>query len=186
MTMISPSPRRMFRRRTRRQVVIWTAVAATISLCTAALPFLEVRGVAAIPVAQALVPLGVIALALLALTAAFLRLWAAALVLVLGAVIGGVPTLTPVRTAQACEISAPLTVMSFNTKLADADPAALSELIRTSESDAVILLEADERLIDELLTAHGLVDVLPYRTREVSAGQASGSVILSAYPLSLE
>lgn len=177
---------RMSRRGTRRQVIIWTSVAVVISACAAALPYLEIRGVAAIPVAQALVPLGALVLILLALTSLIFRVWAAALVFVIGAVISGAPALTPVHAGEACEIDAQVTVLSFNAKLAGADPAALAGLIRTTEPDAVMLLETDETLIDAVITEDELTEVLPYRTREVTPGPASGSVILSAYPLSQE
>ena len=184
--MASEQGRRIVRRRTRRQVITWTTVAATISLLAAALPYLEIRGVAAIPVLQALVPLGAVALLVFALTSMVFRLWAAALVFVIGAAISGIPTLTPIREAQACEAGTPLTVLSFNAKLSGADPAALSELIRATRPDAVVLLETNETLIDAVRIQNDLADALPYRTREVTQGQASGSVILSAHPLSLE
>ena len=161
--MASEQGRRIVRRRTRRQVITWTTVAATISLLAAALPYLEIRGVAAIPVLQALVPLGAVAL-----------------------LVFGIPTLTPIREAQMCEAGTPLTVLSFNAKLSGADPAALSELIRATRPDAVVLLETNETLIDAVRIQNDLADALPYRTREVTQGQASGSVILSAHPLSLE
>ena len=44
----------------------------------------------------------------------------------------------------------------------------MTALIRTTEPDAVMLLEADETLIDAVLTEDGLADVLPYRTHEVT------------------
>ncbi|MFE7845721.1 endonuclease/exonuclease/phosphatase family protein [Microbacterium sp. NPDC057407] len=141
---------------------------------------------AAVPVAQALVPVGAMGLVALALIAGVFRIWAAAIVLLIGAVISGVPTLTPVRAVEACKMSGQLTVMAFNAKFAGADPAELSALIRTTGADAVVLLETDEELIDVILTDHELADILPYRTREVDPRPASGSVILSAYPLSLE
>ena len=108
--MASEQGRRIVRRRTRRQVITWTTVAATISLLAAALPYLEIRGVAAIPVLQALVPLGAVALLVFALTSMVFRLWAAALVFVIGAGISGIPTLTPIREGEVCEAGTPLTV----------------------------------------------------------------------------
>lgn len=167
-------------------MIIWTSVAVVISACAAALPHLEIRGLAAIPVAQALVPLGALALLVLALTSLIFRVWTAALVFIIGAMISGAPALTPVHVGEACETDTRVTVLSFNAKLAGADPAALAGLIRTTEPDAVMLLEADETLIDAVLTEDELAEVLPYRTREVTPGPANGSVILSAYPLSME
>lgn len=177
---------RISRRRTRRQVIVWTSVAVVIAVCAAVLPYLEIRGVAAIPVAQALVPLGALLLLLLAIASLIFRVWAAALVLIIGAAISGVPTLTPIHVGEACGSDARVTVLSFNAKLAGADPAALAALIRTTEPDAVMLLEADETLVDAVLTEEELADVLPYRTREVTPGPANGSVLLSANPLSGE
>jgi len=174
------------RRRTRRQVIVWTSVAVVISVSASVLPYLEIRGVAAIPVAQALVPLGVLLLLLLAIASLIFRVWAATLVFVLGAMSSGAPALTPVHVGEACETDAQVTVLSFNAKLAGADPVALAGLIRTTEPDAVMLLEADETLIDAVLTEDELAEALPYRTREVTPGPANGSVILSAYALSQE
>ncbi len=174
------------RRRTRRQVIVWTAIALVISLVAAALPYLEIPGVAAIPVAQALVPLGAVFLLVLAVISMVVRLWMAALILMIGAAVGGVPTLTPVDTSQACGAGTPLTVLSFNAKLSGADPIALADLMRATEPDAVALVEVDETLIDAVRGEPDLADALPHRTREVTAGQASGSVILSAFPLSSE
>lgn len=71
-------------------------------------------------------------------------------------------------------------------KFSGADPAALSALVRATEADVVVLLAADEGFIHAILTEHELADILPYRTREVDPRPASGSVILSLYPLSLE
>jgi endonuclease/exonuclease/phosphatase (EEP) superfamily protein YafD len=121
-----------------------------------------------------------------AFTSIAFRLWAASLVFIVGGAVSGAPALTPIRAGQVCEISTPVTVLSFNAKLSGADTAALSELIRATEPGAVILLETNEALIDAMLTQHDLANVLPYRTREVARGQANGSVILSVYPLSLE
>ncbi|MEV8266219.1 endonuclease/exonuclease/phosphatase family protein [Microbacterium sp. NPDC076911] len=171
----------------RRWLIIWTAVAVVISVGAAMLPYLDIRGISAIPVAQALVPLGAVVLLLLGITSLAFRAWVAALVLLIGAVISGAPALTPLHSAQAsCETGAPLTVLSFNAKLAGASPTALAELVRKTEPNAVVLLETDETLIEAVLGEHELAKVLPHRTREVSPGAANGSVILSAYPLSLK
>ncbi len=183
------------RARGRRRRTAWLIVALVISAAAVVLPHLDIRGVAAIPVAQALVPLGAIALLVLAAASSIARAWGAALVLIAGAILSGLPALTPVSLAETCETDGSLTVLSFNAKLAAADPAELAGLIRTTESDIVVLLETDEALIESLLSGDpgasdeagdGLEDMLPHRTREVSAGGAVGSVILSAYPLSGE
>ncbi|MDZ8160743.1 endonuclease/exonuclease/phosphatase family protein [Microbacterium aquimaris] len=174
------------RRRTRRQVIVGTTIALVISLAVAALPYLEIRGVAAIPIAQALVPLAAVGLLVLAVISMLVRLWLAALVLVIGAAISGIPTLTPVEAQQACQAGTPMTMLSFNAKLSGADPDGLAELIRTTEPDAVALVEVDETLIDAVRSEPDLAAALPHRTREVTQGQASGSVILSAFPLSSE
>ncbi|GAA0490888.1 endonuclease/exonuclease/phosphatase family protein [Microbacterium aurantiacum] len=168
--------------------VAWTMFAITVSAAAAVLPHLEIRGVAAIPVAQALVPVGAVGILVLAGVSLVLRSWTAAAAFALGAVISVIPTLTPVHTGAGadCETDSSATILSFNAKFADADPAALSDLIRDTEPIAVVLLETSEPLIDAVLIEHGLGDALPHRSREVSPGPASGSVILSAYPLSDE
>lgn len=186
MAMVNSEPSPAVRRRPRRWALVWTIAAVIVSVGAAVLPHLEIRGVAAIPIAQALVPLGALVLLVVALTSLVLRIWAAAVVLLVAAVISGAPALTPVAAGQQCESVGSMTVVSFNAKLAGAAPAALSELIRTTNTDAVILLETDETLIRAVLSEGGLAEALPYRTREVSEGPASGSVILSAYPLSQE
>lgn len=170
----------------RRRTITWTAVAVIVATCASVLPYLDVRGVAAIPIAQALVPVGAVVLLLLAVTSLTLRTWMAASVFLLGAVISGAPALTPLHAGDDCGRGVPVTVLSFNAKLAGADPAELAKLIRTTASDVVVLLETDEALIDAVLAEGGLGSTLRHRTREVSAGAASGSVILSSYPLSQE
>ncbi|MET2011531.1 endonuclease/exonuclease/phosphatase family protein [Microbacterium chocolatum] len=173
------------RPRSRRRVV-WTTFAIAVSAVAAVLPHLEIPGIAAVPVAQALVPVGAVGLLILAVASLLFRSWTAAAAFVLGAVVSVIPTLAPLHAGAECEIDRRATVLSFNAKFADADPVAVSDLIRTTEPIAVILLETSEPLIDAILSAHDLADAFPHRTREVSSGQASGSVILSAYPLSRE
>lgn len=171
-----------------RRRVAWATFAIAVSAAAAVLPHLEIRGIAAIPVAQALVPVGAVGLLVLAGVSLVLRSWTAAAAFVLGAVISAIPTLTPVHAGAGagCEVRTSATILSFNAKFADADPAALSDLIRDTEPIAVVLLETSEPFIDAVLTEHGLAEALPHRSREVSPGPASGSVILSAYPLSDE
>lgn len=166
--------------------LVWTTFAIAVSAVAAVLPHLEISGIAAIPVAQALVPVGAVGLLILAGVSLVLRSWTAAAAFVLGAVISVIPALTPLHAGAECEVDRTATILSFNAKFADADPAALSDLIRATEPMAVILLETSEPLIEAILFEHNLADALPHRTREVSPGRASGSVILSAYPLSRE
>lgn len=170
----------------RRWVTVWTIAAAVGAVGAAILPHLDIRGVAAIPVVQALVPLGAVALLLLAVASLAVRAWIAALILFAGATLAGAPALTPLQAGPFCESDRPLTVLSFNAKLSAADPAELADLVRVTSPDVVILLETDERLIAALRGGGDLAGELPYRTREVGAGAATGSVILSAYPLSRE
>lgn len=149
------------RRPRQRWLIVWTIAAVVMSACAAALPYLDIRGIATIPVAQALVPVGAVALLLLAITSLAFRAWVGALVFLAGATISGAPTLTPLHVGKECESDLPLTVLSFNAKLSGVDPAALSTLIRTTEPDIVVLLETDETLIDAMLGDHGL----SHRTR---------------------
>lgn len=185
MTSMTSQPELASRRRS-RWVFTWTIAATIISASASVLPYLDIPGVAVIPVAQALVPIGAVVLVLLAITSLAFRAWAAALIFFVGALFSGAPALTPLQAGQDCDTAASMTVLSFNAKLSGADPAALAELIRTTESDVVVLLEADEALIEAVLASGGLGTVLPHRTREVSEGAANGSVILSSYPLSQE
>ena len=115
-------------------MIIWTAAAVIISACTAALPYLEIPGIAAIPVLQALVPIAAVVLLLLAITSLIFRMWAAAFVFFIGAVISGAPALTPLQAGRDCKVAAPLTLLSFNAKLAGANPAALAELVRSTNA----------------------------------------------------
>lgn len=113
----------------------------------------------------------------------FARAWAAALILVVGATLAAAPSLTPLRGGPECAGGTSLTVVSFNAKFARADPEKLGALIRSADADIVVLLETDEALIEALLDREDLATDLPHRTREVSPGAVSGSVILSAFPL---
>ena len=180
----APDPRSGTPRRSRRRrQLAWAIPAAIVAILAAVLPHLDLLAGEVIPVLQALVPVGAVVLALLAVVLLIARAWAGALILFLGAVLAVVPTLTPMRGAPECEVHTPLTVLSFNAKFAHADPAQLAALIRSERARVVILVETDEALIDAVLHRHGLDTVLPYRTREVTPGGVNGSVILSAYPL---
>lgn len=178
----TPSTPSTSRGRRRRRQLIWAIPAAIVAILAAVLPHIGFLGGEVLPVLQALVPVGAIALVLLAVIPLIARAWGAALILILGAVVAVVPTLTPLRGAP-CEVRTPLTVLSFNAKFAHADPAQLSRLIRSERAQIVILVETDEALIDAVLHRNGLETMLPYRTREVTPGGVNGSVILSAYPL---
>lgn len=170
----------------RRWAAVWTSVTVVIGVCAAVLPYLDIRGVAVIAVAQALAPLGVVVVLLLGIASLAFRAWMSALVLALGVLLGGFPVLTPLHTGRECETDSSLTVLSFNAKLSGADPIALADLFHQTDPDVVVLLEADEALIGAVLGDDEIVRSLPHRTREVTGGAANGSVILSAYPLSME
>ena len=167
----------------RRRQLAWVIAALVISALAAVLPHLDLLAGGLVPAAQALVPAGAAAMALLALVSLIARAWAAALILIAGAILAMAPALTPIRAAAECATPTPLTVASFNAKFAAADPAQLAELVRSSEADAVVLVETDETLIRALLDEPGLGAVLRYRTRTVSPGAVNGSVILSVHPL---
>ncbi|GAA3551385.1 hypothetical protein GCM10022197_02890 [Microlunatus spumicola] len=74
-----------------------------------------------------------------------------------------------------------LTVLALNARLGRADPAALAEAARTA--DLVVLTEATAPLL-QALTEDGLTERLPYRsTGTLPAAGASGTVVLSRYPV---
>lgn len=169
-----------------RRHLAWTIAALAVAVPAIVLPHLDLVAGGVVPIAQALLPIGSLALLVLAIVPLIARAWMAAGVLALAAVLAVVPVLTPVADASACQTSTPLTVLSFNAKFAGADPDQLAELISSSGADVVMLLETNEALIDDVLSRSGLAQTLPYRTRQVSANAYAGSVILSAYPLSAE
>jgi endonuclease/exonuclease/phosphatase (EEP) superfamily protein YafD len=172
--------------RTSRRQLAWAIPALVVAVPAAVLPHLNVLAGGIVPILQALLPVAAVAMLVLAVVPLIARAWLAAGILVLGALLAGVPALTSVKAPAECAGATPLTVLSFNAKVAQGDPGELAGLIRSSEADAVALLETDEEQIDALLNGEGLSSALPYRTREVSAGGFNGSVILSAHPLSDE
>jgi len=169
-----------------RRGLIWTVVALAIAVPIAVLPHLDVVGGGLVPIAQALLPVGALAVVVVAVIALVVRAWLAATVLLVGTVLAVLPVLTPVAAVRECEASTPLTVLSFNAKFAGADPSQLAGLVRSSGADVIVLLETDEALIDAVLNEQGLASSLPHRTRQVSPYAVNGSVILSAFPLSKE
>ena len=169
--------------RSRRRRIRWIVAALLLAIPAVALPHLDVLAGGIVPIAQALLPVAAIMLVLLAGISLVARAWAAALILVAGAVLAALPALTPMKGGPECAGGTSLTVLSFNAKFARADPDQLGALIRSADADIVVLLETDETLIEVLLDGQGLEAEVPYRTREVSPGAVSGSVVLSAYPL---
>lgn len=147
------------------------------------LPHVDMLAGGLIPVAQALVPVGAVALVVLAAVSLFFRAWAAAAILVIGGVLAGLPALTPLRAGSECAPEATATVVAFNAKFAGADPALLAERIAEADADIVALVETDEAHIAAVLGERGLAAALPHRTRETTEGGVRGSVILSAFPL---
>ncbi|QPE04836.1 endonuclease/exonuclease/phosphatase family protein [Microbacterium schleiferi] len=166
-----------------RRQILWTLVALVVAVPIVILPYIDLVAGGLVPIAQALLPAGALALLVLAVVPLLARAWVAASVLAVAAVLAVVPVLTPLPAAIPCETSTPLTVLSFNAKFAGADPQQLAELVRSSGAGAVILVETDEALLDAVLAGQGLASELPYRTGEVSPYAVNGSVILSAYPL---
>lgn len=173
-------------RRLSRRHLAWTIAALAVSIPVALLPHLDVLAGGLVPIAQALLPVGALALLALAIVPLLARAWLAAGVLALGAALAVVPALTPVSAASVCPSPAPLTVLSFNAKFAGADPEQLADLIASSGADVVMLVETSEDLIDDVLSRSGLAEALPHRTKQVSQNAYKGTVILSAYPLSAE
>lgn len=156
---------------------------------------------------QSLVPVLCLVAVALAMVMAVARQRWAALVLVAGAVAGLVPALVPMAPPAASvapddaagagasggagspQAPAELTLLSLNAEYAGVDPAALASVIRENGVDVLVLVEADEKLLDGL-QARGALDGLPHRTaaipEEPQGGKAGGAVILSAHPLRSE
>ncbi|MEI3868336.1 endonuclease/exonuclease/phosphatase family protein [Microbacterium sp. CCNWLW134] len=166
-----------------RARLIWTVVALLVAAFAAVLPHLDVLVGGLVPIAQALIPVGAIGLLVLAVVPLFFRAWAAAVILVVGAVLAGLPALTPLRAGTECAADASITVVAFNAKFAGADPALLAARIADADADIVALVETDEVHIEAVLRERGLAAALPHRTRETTEGGVRGSVILSAFPL---
>jgi endonuclease/exonuclease/phosphatase (EEP) superfamily protein YafD len=82
-----------------------------------------------------------------------------------------------------------LTVLSVNAEYAGVDADAMASAVDRYGVEVLVLVEADERLVDGL-DASGVLERLPYRTATIPAwpqgGPAGGSVILSAHPLRSE
>lgn len=174
------------RRHTWRWHLAWSIPALGIAATAAVLPHLDLLAGGIVPILQAVVPLASVGMLVLVVIPLIARAWFAAGILVIGALFAGVPALTPLKASTECASATSVTVLSFNAKVAGADPRELAARIRAVDADVVTLLETDEAMIDALLNDEGLAAVLPYRTREASAGGFNGSVILSAHPLTEE
>lgn len=168
----------------RRILLITAVVCATIF---ATLPHLTVlgtvRGVSLIPIAQAVLLWAALGLVVCALAALCARSFAAATILLIAAIAGVMPTLTPPPPQQAdASCDAPVTVLSANLLQARVDPADVHRAITEADADLVVLLEVDEPFLTALAdTPVGVSH--PYRTGSVTDGGFAGSVILSRTPL---
>lgn len=169
--------------------VLWrpwpASCAGLVALSLVVLPHLNLLGRGWIPVLQALVPALCMAAAFGATIMAYRRHWVPALLLLAGAVLGLLPVLVPVVGMPAASAAAPITVFSVNVEHSQADIGYLADTIKTHRADVVILVEADEALIGNLL-AHGVKEILPYRSPTVTPGDTAGTAILSKYPVQPE
>lgn len=167
----------------------WLSIpAAVAAVAVAVLPHLAVVRPWVVPSLQALVPVVGIAFVVIALVLALFRRWAPALVLLLGAVAGGLPVLVPWSPGLGVEQSAgdgQLTVLSLNVQYGRADSQAVVDAVTAHGVDVLVLLEADEPLLADL-AGLGLAETLPHRTEPIASGGAAGSAILSTHPLHLE
>lgn len=159
-----------------------TALAAIAAIIVMALPHLNILGGGMVPVLQALTP--VVCLAGLALGLGlmmFHRTRLPGLIVLVGGLVGGFPSMVP--GASTSDVQADrLTVLSVNVQVGNASVSELTDLILCQKTDVVVLIEADENLISEVLSPEVFKD-LPFRSRTVTAGGASGSVIMSKYAL---
>lgn len=188
--------------RPRVRKVIAFVVSATLLGC-AALPYLDLAGW--VPIAQALVPVAALAVALAVLGyltvsrgRALRRQDPAAIATVLVAAIAVVamlwpvfvwhragpapPTADAVAAAPRLPYGAPtLSVVSLNTEFGQADPASIVALVGEKRVDLLVLLEATPTLWTQLQDA-GLAPLLPHATGTVRT-DAGGTIIASNNPL---
>lgn len=173
-------------RRRRVPFLNWLPLgAAGAALSLAVLPHLGMLAYGLIPILQALVPVFCLAAALLACAAVLSRRWFPALLLIVGALLGIMPSLVPTTNVPPASASAPLTIFSINVEHSGADVEALARVITERRVDVIVLVEVNEKLIEEVL-AQGTRGSLPYRSPTVSPGSTAGTAILSRYPLTSE
>ncbi|PYI65819.1 hypothetical protein CVV68_16460 [Arthrobacter livingstonensis] len=133
-----------------------TSCAVVVALVLSVLPHLDLRGRGWIPVFQALVSVLCAAALLVALILVLATLISSsprsgrrlvqALVLLLGAALGFVPSMVPATGFPAACSGKPRTVFSVNLDLAQADIGAVAEAIKAHHADVVILVEVDPKL----------------------------------------
>jgi endonuclease/exonuclease/phosphatase (EEP) superfamily protein YafD len=179
------------RRGSRRRRGRW-ALAVTCALLAVGLAVLPQAPIVEpwiVPPLQALVPLLCVAALVAAAVLLFFRRWLAAGVLAAGGVLGLAPVLVPGGPPMGDPGAGQLTILSLNAEYAGVDAGALAAAVDRYGVEILVLVEADEGLVDDL-RGFGALESLPYRTEKIPArpqgGPAGGSVILSAHPLRSE
>ena len=175
------------RRRRRRWYPWLTVPAALMATVLAVLPHLRLVQPWLVPSVQALVPVVAVACLVVAVLLVLVRRRAPAVLLLAGALAGLAPALVPwpMAAEEPSATGGQLTVLSLNVQYGRADREAVVDAVATRDVEVLVLLEADEALLEDL-AALGLTEALPYRTEPISSGGAAGSAILSAHPLHLE
>lgn len=117
------------------------------------------------------------------LVALLRRRWVLA-ALLLGCLLSGVAaSFNPAMSRSTAGASGEsLTVMSFNTLKAGAEPDELAEAIRQRDPDILVLVETSEPL-HAALAQRGAMNDLGYRTAQAPAGGERDTVIFSRYRL---
>lgn len=136
-----------------------------------------------VPKMQAFVPWMLVLPAAACLAALLRRRWVLG-VLLLGCLLAGAGSgFTPAAPRSTAGASGePLTVMSFNTLKAGADPDELAEVIRQRNPDILVLVETSEPL-HAALAQRGALKELEFRTAKAPTGGDRDTVIFSRYRL---
>ena len=166
------------RRRRRRWYPWLTVPAALMATVLAVLPHLRLVQPWLVPSVQALVPVVAVACLVVAVLLVLVRRRAPAVLLLAGALAGLAPALVPWPMAAdepASSTGGQLTVLSLNVQYGRADREAVVDAVATRDVEVLVLLEADEALLEDL-AALGLTEALPYRTEPISSGGSSSRV----------
>lgn len=172
-----------FRKRSMSPRNLWVACFSALILGVLGfLPHLNGLGYGIVPILQALIPIFCVMAGVLAIVLFLGQKWISASLVLLGAVLGILPTLVPVSNLPVASDVEPMAVLSINVEHSRADIAVIASLVKDHEIAVLVLTEVDERLIAELL-ARIDKNGLAFRSPQVSSGDTAGTVILSKYPL---
>ncbi|WP_313811082.1 endonuclease/exonuclease/phosphatase family protein [Glutamicibacter sp.] len=156
--------------------------AGLLALLSVLLPHMDALLGGRLPLVQALLPIICLALLLLGILALVLRGRAAGMILIAGALLTALPLLIPFAHTSTAHPGAQLRIFSLNVQHSEADIRQISDVIINNDVGVVVLAEANEQFITGVRNS-AADQMLRYRTGKVTPGDASGTVILSRYPL---